>query len=402
VIRLSVRGGTVRGTIAVTIKRLDFRASSASNEAIILAAGQERKLDLRIDRSAGYVGPLTITVPGPVVQPTQVDVPANAETATMALVAGPGLTPGKHPIRIAVSGPDGTPSHDIAVTIRVSPLVEVRSFPGHEGNVTSVAISADGRLALSGGADGTVRLWDVATSEAKWTVRAHENSAGTRSVAISPDGVRAVSGGADGAVHVFEVATGKDTLCEKHHQDPVWLVHFDDPRTARSISANRTVGWSASAGKPRQIPARKDLILGQRYKPDIGPGESLNADTHVPVGVSDYAVSGLGTAVVSLFKGLATPKVPRQIFAHTPDLTVPAKWATVSADGGRLLVVGEDNSLSLWDVSGPGAATHVGRPIAGFPWSMDFDVTAAALDSDGHQVLLGGPNGLLKLSRVLQ
>jgi WD40 repeat protein len=35
----------------------------------------------------------------------------------------------------------------------------LRTFAGHAGAVTSVALSADGRHALSGSADGTLKLW---------------------------------------------------------------------------------------------------------------------------------------------------------------------------------------------------------------------------------------------------
>ena len=49
-----------------------------------------------------------------------------------------------------------------------------RTFNGHEGQVQSLAISADGRTALSGGADTTVRLWDTVTGELKRTLKAHK------------------------------------------------------------------------------------------------------------------------------------------------------------------------------------------------------------------------------------
>jgi WD40 repeat protein len=38
---------------------------------------------------------------------------------------------------------------------------ELHRYEGHEGLVLGVAVSADGRRAVSGGTDGTVRLWAV-------------------------------------------------------------------------------------------------------------------------------------------------------------------------------------------------------------------------------------------------
>jgi len=38
---------------------------------------------------------------------------------------------------------------------------ELRAFVGHSGTVLSVAASPDGRFALSGSADQTLKLWDL-------------------------------------------------------------------------------------------------------------------------------------------------------------------------------------------------------------------------------------------------
>lgn len=69
----------------------------------------------------------------------------------------------------------GTDDHDDATrqtmgidnTVRLWEVTtgkELACFRGHEGNVNSVAVSADGRFALSGGSDRTIRLWALPTS----------------------------------------------------------------------------------------------------------------------------------------------------------------------------------------------------------------------------------------------
>ena len=69
---------------------------------------------------------------------------------------------------------------------------EVRRFAGHTKPVTALAISPDGKQAISGSQDLTVRIWDIQTGEQLREFSGHEKE--PRSVAISPDGRYAVSG----------------------------------------------------------------------------------------------------------------------------------------------------------------------------------------------------------------
>src|SRR5262249_25610925 len=87
---------------------------------------------------------------------------------------------------------------------------EVRRFSlGHTQGVRGLAISPDGKRALSSGADVTVRLWDVSTGgECLQVMPGHKGSVGL--VAFTPDGTRGVSGGAqDGTTRLWDLSTGK-------------------------------------------------------------------------------------------------------------------------------------------------------------------------------------------------
>jgi hypothetical protein len=68
----------------------------------------------------------------------------------------------------------------------------VRTFTEHSGYVTSVAFSPDGRTALSGSNDKTLKLWDVATGKELRTFTGNPDA--VSSLAISPDGRTALSG----------------------------------------------------------------------------------------------------------------------------------------------------------------------------------------------------------------
>src|SRR5262249_23022363 len=80
-------------------------------------------------------------------------------------------------------------------------------FNGHERGVRSVAFSPDGTRIVSGGLDGTVRLWTLDGKPAAEPFKGHDRW--VSSVAFSPDGTRIVSGGADGTVRLWRLPSGK-------------------------------------------------------------------------------------------------------------------------------------------------------------------------------------------------
>jgi WD40 repeat protein/serine/threonine protein kinase len=138
-----------------------------------------------------------------------------------------------------------------------------------EGPVFAVAFSPDGRMVLTGGADGTARFWDAATSRPNGTPLVHYPA--VLAVAFRPDGKAVLTGGADSTARVWDVATGKPLGPPLPHQGTVYAVAFSrDGRTVLTGSRDRTVRlWDAATGKllgpPLQHPGP---VLGVTFGPD--------------------------------------------------------------------------------------------------------------------------------------
>jgi WD40 repeat protein len=64
-------------------------------------------------------------------------------------------------------------------------------FQGHAGPVNAIALSANGAIAVSGGEDRTLRVWDIRTGRCLHVLQGHLRPVGT--VAVSDDGATAVS-----------------------------------------------------------------------------------------------------------------------------------------------------------------------------------------------------------------
>jgi hypothetical protein len=89
----------------------------------------------------------------------------------------------------------------------------------HDGAETTWELSPDGLTVMTGGADGTARLWDAFTGEVRATLRGHRGK--IASVAFSQDGRAAMTVGEDRTVRLWEAGNGQARSVTAEHPKTV-------------------------------------------------------------------------------------------------------------------------------------------------------------------------------------
>ena len=80
---------------------------------------------------------------------------------------------------------------------------QLQFLEGHKGAVRDVAYTADNKLLLSVGLDGTLRVWDRTSGQLVRTIAAHTRP--NVCLTLTPDGLQAITGGVDGSLKFFDV-----------------------------------------------------------------------------------------------------------------------------------------------------------------------------------------------------
>jgi WD40 repeat protein/serine/threonine protein kinase len=130
------------------------------------------------------------------------------------VIRGLAVTPdGRHaltggPITLTALGPKAGPDRDLHLWDLDSGM-EVRHFSGHQDTVWSVAISPDGRRGASGSMDGTVRVWDLDSGAEVRRFKGHPGGWATV-VGFLPSGKLILSGGTDYHLRLWDIQSGRE------------------------------------------------------------------------------------------------------------------------------------------------------------------------------------------------
>lgn len=243
-----------------------------------------------------------------------------------------------------------------------------RNFIGHADWVMSVALAPDGRMALSGSRDKTIKLWDVATRRELRTFTGHK--LGVLSVAFAPDGRTALSGSDDATLRLWDVTTGKELRTFTGHRRPVFSVAFaPDGRTALSGSEDKTLKlWDVASGKElRSFSGHRYAVFSVAFAPD-----------------GHTALSGSEDKTLKLWD-VATGSELQTLAGHRHAVFSVA----FARDGHTVLSGSEDRTLRFWDVAtGSELCMLTGHRLA---------VLFVAFAPDGHTALSGSDDATLKL-----
>jgi WD40 repeat protein len=223
----------------------------------------------------------------------------------------------------------------------------MRYFPGHTRFVQALAFSPVADLLASASADGTVRVWDLATASTVQCFTTAGEMAGAAAyfpegtlgdwagaVAFSPDGTLLSMGSHDGKVWLYDVESGAQVA------PGPWLRQGRITEVSFSPDG-RQLAWSSYTG----FAVHNLTDRGGFRSSSPRPNPELFTLAFAPDGAS-VALGGSGPEV--LFHS-TDPRRQGEVLGHLEHADPHGCWALAYSPNGRTLALALGGSLQLWD-----------------------------------------------------
>ena len=252
----------------------------------------------------------------------------------------------------------------------------VRSFPGHPDSVTALAYSPTGDRLVSGGYEGTIRIWNCENVAAKPVVLdGHKGK--INDIAWSPSSIRSgrpriVSCSSDGTARIWSQSGGRwqAALVLGQHRAGVNAIACSNDGHWMATSADHKVRiWTADGTLVKTLTAP-----GFRFTQD--PAIDFGSVNHLVTGGS-FMRGGSGGGVWNVANG----QLESRFKAH--DSTVLSVKEVVQESTNTRLIAstgGHSNEIKLWDTQGKLLSTIVGRGSG---------IYTCAFSTDGRRIAWG-------------
>jgi WD40 repeat protein len=245
------------------------------------------------------------------------------------------------------------------------------TLTAHSGQVTSVAITADGEVLVSGCADKTINLWNMQTGTQIRTLKG--NTGEISSVAISPDSKFLAVGSSThpkSNVKVWELQTGKLLHTLLGHQKPVNVVAISPDGEIIASGSNKIKVWHLYTGE--RICTLWHSVTVQAI--------AINPD-------STILASGSADSKIRLWNP-RTGDPLRTLVGHSGEV----KSITISADGKFLISGSADTTIKIWHLT-------TGKLLYTFRSHTDA-VTSLAISPDGQTLISSSADKTIKIWQI--
>ena len=154
----------------------------------------------------------------------------------------------------------------VAATLLVVTIAQAQ-LRGHGGPVRALAISPDGKVAVSGSFDTSVIRWSLERDAAIEVLRFHEGS--VNAVAYLPDG-RIATAGEDGRIALWRAGEPQPASVLEGHMAPVVaLAVSPDGKTLASASWDHSARlWPLDGGAARVLEGPAQSVNGVAFARD--------------------------------------------------------------------------------------------------------------------------------------